>query len=272
MLYYDQVAQAMGLDEGASIAERIGQAVDIVLSRQSSSGGFGLWGAYDGDMWLDAYVSDFLSRARAQGFAVPDLAFRQAMDNLRNQLNYAADFDTGGEDLAYALLVLAREGAAPIGDLRYYADVKGGDFGSPLATAQIGAALAMYGDQMRADAMFRRAAGQLAPRMFDEMESIWRADYGTNLRDTAGLLTLAAETGSVAFDRQPLVARISGAGRQMSTQESVWSLLAANALIETTGDGFLIDGAPVDGPLLQVLADETDARPVRFRQCRAARP
>jgi hypothetical protein len=31
---------------------------------------------------------------------------------------------SGGEDLAYALMVLAREGAAAIGDLRYYADVK----------------------------------------------------------------------------------------------------------------------------------------------------
>lgn len=262
LLYYDQMAQAMGLDEGASVSKRIGQAVDIVLSRQTSSGGFGLWRAYDGDMWLDAYVSDFLSRARSQGFTVPDLAFRQAMENLRNQLNYAADFDTGGEDLAYALLVLAREGAAPIGDLRYYADVKGGDFGSPLATAQIGAALAVYGDQVRADTMFRRAAAQLAPKMFDEMEAIWRADFGTNLRDTAGVLALAAETGSEAFDHQPLIDRVSDAARLMSTQESVWSLLAANALVETTGEGFLIDSAPVDGPLLQVLEDETDAAPV----------
>ena len=30
-------------------------------------------------MWLDAYVTDFLSRARAQGYAVPDLAFRNAL-------------------------------------------------------------------------------------------------------------------------------------------------------------------------------------------------
>ncbi len=30
----------------------------------------------------------------------------------------------GGTDLAYALYVLARNGAAPIGDLRYLADAK----------------------------------------------------------------------------------------------------------------------------------------------------
>ncbi len=108
-------------------------------------------------MWLDAYVTDFLSRARAQGYEVPDLAFRNALDNLRNQVNYAADFDSGGQELAYALMVLAREGAAAIGDLRYYVDVKGDAFSTPLSMAQLGAALASYGDQTRADAMFRRA-------------------------------------------------------------------------------------------------------------------
>ena len=112
-------------------------------------------------MWLDAYVTDFLSRVRARGFAVPDAAFRMALDNLRNQINFAPDFDRGGEALAYALMVLAREGAAAIGDLRYYADVKGDAFATPTAMAQLGAALAAYGDQPRADAMFRRAAAAM---------------------------------------------------------------------------------------------------------------
>ncbi|NDR57659.1 alpha-2-macroglobulin family protein [Aliiruegeria sabulilitoris] len=262
LLYFDQLASAMGMEENATIPERIGQAIDIVLSRQTSSGGFGLWNAYDSDMWLDAYVSDFLSRARAQGHSVPDLAFRQAMDNLRNELNYAGDFQTGGEDVAYALLVLAREGAAPIGDLRYYADVKGDDFGSPLATAQIGSALAMYGDQPRADAMFRRAAAQLLPKLSDEQEAIWRADYGTNLRDSAAVLTLAVEAGSEAFDRNVLVDRLADTDRSRSTQESVWSLLAAHALVETSAGDFLIDGDPVDGPLVRVMEDETSAVPI----------
>lgn len=31
-----------------------------------------------------------------------------------------------------------------MGDLRYYADVKGDDFATPLAAAQLGAALASY--------------------------------------------------------------------------------------------------------------------------------
>ena len=77
------------------------------------------------DVWLDSYVTDFLTRARERKFAVPDDAFKLALDRLRNA---AADLtDPGkndGTDLAYALYVLARNGTAPIGDLRYLADAK----------------------------------------------------------------------------------------------------------------------------------------------------
>ena len=62
---------------------------------------------------------------------VPQVAFTTALDNLRNRINFAPDFDRGGEDIAYALYVLAREGAAAIGDLRYYADEKATALGHP---------------------------------------------------------------------------------------------------------------------------------------------
>ncbi|OZA17763.1 MAG: PAN domain-containing protein, partial [Rhodobacterales bacterium 17-64-5] len=131
LLYFDQVAQAMDLPGANDIKGRVNQAIEAVLTNQSASGAFGLWQPGEGDMWLDAFVTDFLSRAKAQGYQVPAIAFRSALDNLRNQVNYYADFDKGGEPLAYALMVLAREGAAAVGDLRYYADVKGDAFATP---------------------------------------------------------------------------------------------------------------------------------------------
>ena len=63
--------------------------------------------------WLDAYVTDFLTRARERGFVVPDVAFRQAIDHLRNFVSTAPEpSKDGGRDLAYALYVLARNGGA----------------------------------------------------------------------------------------------------------------------------------------------------------------
>ncbi|MEH7830181.1 alpha-2-macroglobulin family protein [Gemmobacter denitrificans] len=256
LVYFDQVAQAMQLKGADNISLRISQAVTEVLQNQNSEGAFGLWSAPDyagGDLWLDAYVTDFLSRARAQGHQVPDLAFRNALDNLRNQVNYHSDFDNGGEALAYALLVLAREGAAAVGDLRYYADVKGDAFATALAQAQLGAALAAYGDPGRADQMFRKAMARLDAEP-PSTEQIYRADYGTDQRDAAAVLTLAVESGSEAVNRDELVNRIATEGA-LSTQESVWTLLATNALIDGAGADVTLNGLPVTGPLVRVATD-----------------
>ena len=258
LLYFDELARVLDLEGDADLAGRINQSIVEILANQSSTGGFGLWGPGEGDFWLDAFVTDFLSRARAQGYAVPDLAFRNALANLRNQVNYAPDFSAetngGGEALAYALMVLAREGAAAVGDLRYYADVKGDDFSTPIAQAQLGAALASYGDQARADAMFQKAAAKMDALAGPEVEQLWRVDYGTRYRDAAALLALAVEAGSTAVDREALTDRIARQGGNLSTQEATWALLAANALIDRPGaDGITIDGAPADGPLVRVL-------------------
>ncbi|MEZ5798203.1 MAG: alpha-2-macroglobulin family protein [Paracoccaceae bacterium] len=260
LLYFDEVARVMDLKGADNIQKRIDEAIVEILSNQGSEGGFGLWYAGSGDMWLDAYVTDFLSRAKAQGYAVPELALKNALVNLRNQVNYAPDFDAqtngGGSALAYALMVLAREGAAAIGDLRYYADIKGDDFATPLAQAQLAAALASYGDQTRADAMFRKAGARVDALMADETAQVWRADYGTSFRDAAALLTLAVEAGSNAVDREVLTDRIARKGSNLSTQEATWALLAANALIDRPDtSGIKIDGAPAEGPLVKVLAD-----------------
>ncbi|MFN6978978.1 MAG: alpha-2-macroglobulin family protein, partial [Gemmobacter sp.] len=254
LLYLSSVAQAMNLGTAADIDGRIAEAIRGVLLNQTAEGGFGLWSAgYSGDLWLDAYVTDFLSRAQRQGHAVPAIALRAALDNLRSKVNYAGEFETGGADLAYALMVLAREGAAAVGDLRYYADVKGDDFDTPLGAAQLGAALAAYGDQPRADAMFARAARLLGR---PEDGQVWRADYGTALRDSAGVLALATEAGSTAVNADAIAASLAPrtGERALSPQEAAWLLLATHALIDRPGaDSVTIDGAPPSGPLVRVL-------------------
>src|SRR5690606_29560608 len=73
------------LRDGATDADgRINGAVKRVLTFQSAGGSFGLWGPGSGDLWLDAYVSDFLTRAREKNYVVPEGAMRAALENLRN--------------------------------------------------------------------------------------------------------------------------------------------------------------------------------------------
>lgn len=253
LLYLAEVARALSLRGSADLDRRIGDAVATLLANQDASGGFGLWGPGSGDLWLDAYVTDVLSRARATGRAVPEPAFRAALDNLRNAVAYYPDFEGGGEDLAYALLVLAREGQALVGDLRYFADQKAGDFGSPLAVAQLGAALALTGDQPRADRLFAQAEARLDAAPPEPLASVWRDDYGTRRRDEAAVLALAVESGSQAVDRARLAASLAAqADVPASTQEAAWTLLAAAALAgDLRAEGVTVDGAAPAGPVVE---------------------
>ena len=132
----------------ADVPDRIRDSIDKVLSRQDSTGAFGLWSAQaSDDTWLNAFVTDFLTRAREEGYPVPQKAFDQALERLRNAVANSADAkDSDTSSLAYAVYVLARNGRPVIGDLRYLVDTKLGGFDSPLAQAQLAAALAMLGD------------------------------------------------------------------------------------------------------------------------------
>jgi uncharacterized protein YfaS (alpha-2-macroglobulin family) len=143
-----------------------------------------------------------------------------------------------------------------IGDLRYYAEAKLDAFATPLAKAQLGAALALYGDRPRSDTAFRAAVADLERGA--EPKGAWRADYGSGLRDTAAVLALAADSGTAAVDLQALAARIQsdlGAEALTSTQDKVWLLLAAHALMQGAARPELaLDGVVVEGPLYRRLA------------------
>ena len=253
LLYLSSVAQDAGLGTPSEIDAKIAQSVDRVLARQASNGAFGMWRAQAGTFWLDAYVSDFLWRAKEQGHAVPPRALAMALDNLRNRINFAPDFDKGGEDIAYALLVLARAGAAQMVDLRYYADTKVGAFATPMAAAQLGAALAAYGDPARADKLFARAAALL---LTSPDRRQWRDDFGSNLRDRAAVVTLAAEAGSTAIDIGSLTQSLQTQGRNLSTQEAAQVILASHALgSTTTAPQIEVDGVPVAGQVVRKISD-----------------
>ena len=257
LLHFNDVAAAMGLNQSTDIEQRIADAVSKVLASQANAGSFGLWRASSGDGWLDAYVTDFLSQARLKGYAVPDAAMNAALSNLRNRLAYAGDFDSGGEDIAYALMVLAREGSASIGDLRYFADAKAEAFATPLAKAQLGSALAAYGEQKRADRMFRLAASDAVSRPRGRRSL--RADYGSTLRDAAGVLALSVEAGSDAVNRESLIRVVNPLGlpqRPTSTQEKAWTLFAAKAVIDDMATGTVtVDGVAASGPMVRVFDD-----------------
>ena len=231
LLYANELSVNLHLAVDTGLDQRIADAIETVLARQGSEGAFGLWSPGGDDPWLDAYVTDFLTRARARGFSVPDEAFNLAIDRLRNYVSTAPEPATdGGLALAYALYVLARNGVAPVGDVRYLADAKINDLKTATAKAEVGAALAMLGDRIRAEKVFDIAVGSLAKQPTIE---IGRTDYGSPLRDAAAVVMLAAEGDAAKPVLVNATQRVDAARNlvdRTSTQEDAWLVLAARAL------------------------------------------
>ncbi len=262
LLYYNVLASEANRNADPRIAQRIQEAATQLLDRQGPDGAYGLWSAGDGyaSPWLGAYILDFLSRAQRAGYAVPRQPMSQAYAALRrvarlNQfgsVNY--EFEVyrwpGSNDTsellrsraaAYALLVLARAGEVDVGQVRYFHDTHLRNEPSPLARAQIGAALAHMGDRARARNAFRLAEQALGSgNCYSPLNNCYRniGDwYQTPLRDVAGVLALAAEAGETDLVnrlRQRLERDAPEAG-QLTTQEQTQLLLAANALLERAG-------------------------------------
>ena len=115
-----------------------------------------------------------------------------------------------------------------------------------LAKAQIAAALAQYGDMARAAAADDAALVPGPPRP----AAIRYVDYGSELRDSAAVLSFAAANpGNQArltaiIDR--IAERFSRAART-STQEQAWLLMAAEAAVKAGGGAMTVatgDSAP----------------------------
>ncbi|RVN22786.1 alpha-2-macroglobulin family protein, partial [Sinorhizobium meliloti] len=230
LLYLSELAKQAGLEDDEGVKKRVQEAIYRVLAYQSSAGSFGLWSPGSGDLWLDAYVTDFLTRAREQKFDVPEQSMVQALENLQNALSYETNVKDRGNEIAYALYVLARNRKAAISDLRYYADAMLGDFPTPLAKAHIAAALALYGDARRSQDIFAAAANMSTGLV---NVSLARSDYGSSLRDGAAVLALAAESRPVPPIIPELSRVVAGEWQQArytSTQEQTWMLLAARAI------------------------------------------
>jgi uncharacterized protein YfaS (alpha-2-macroglobulin family) len=274
LIYVEQEAMLVGGAIPPDLRFRVQDAVDKLLERQDDDGAFGLWRAGDGEAepFLGAMIADFLIRAQAHGYAVPQHALASALRVLSevNQDGYQQHrfwfmADKRGEidaavqraGRAYALLLAARTGQADAADLRYMHD-NDLDRMEPLGQAQLAAGLAMLGDRPRAVHAFDIAEASL-PKEHDALA--WRVGdfYRTQLRDTAAMISLAAEIGDKPRVRRLLAAldRIDARTDRLTTQEQAWLVIAAGVLLESAGSASIsVNG--VDQPKAAVVSLKRD--------------
>jgi uncharacterized protein YfaS (alpha-2-macroglobulin family) len=211
--------------------------IERLLSMQRYNGSFGLWGAdSEEEYWLTAYVSDFLLRAREQGFGVPDEALKKASERLlryvqeRNliEVNYSDNANHSRFAVqAYAGYVLARSQQAPLGALRSLYERRS-DALSGLPLVHLAVALEKMGDQPRADELLN--VGLVRGRKSNS----WLGDYGSPLRDQALILALLEEHDLASQRREERLFNLADevAGQQwLSTQERNALYLAGRNLL-----------------------------------------
>ncbi len=137
--------------------------------------------------------------------------------------------------------MLSQADAATRGQLRYLFDNYLQRLPTRLARAQLGAALAHFGERRRAQQAFRLAFEE-PPR------TRIPGDYGSALRDDAGLVLLLTESGLLPDHLPALTEQLAhraASRRYTSTQEKSWLLLAAQALDRGhTTLSLTLDGQP----------------------------
>ncbi len=211
---------------GPDRAARLQQAIGFVLDRQRFDGGFGLWSASEeAEPWLSVYATEFLLRARDAGAPVPEQALADALKYIAGATDEPGDKPADFAAQAYRLYVLAMAGQGRPGAARVIAE-RIDRLPTPLAKAQLGAALALAHDQPRAEAAF--AAALAAPA-----RKWWAFDYGTALRDQAAIAILLKESGLPGDRLAKLLDAMPGADLSpdsLSTQEQSWAAAAAAVL------------------------------------------
>lgn len=235
LLYVSEVARSIGIAENETVIHsRVQAAIGRLLSMQRSDGSFGMWSSRDRrEDWLSAYVMDFMTQAKKKGYLVPEFAYKRGMQWLKSRVASGNFRENYLPVASYAHYVLASAAQADMASLRYFHDTYLTEVPTMLGRAQVGAALALQGDPQRA-----RNAFAAAPKA----RSFWRsffgarrhyAYYGSDLREAAGVVYLAAMSNAYSNQLPNLVEalnKLRERRKYLSTQEKAWLLLVAAAL------------------------------------------
>ncbi len=253
------LAMLTGPAAGPERAARLEQVVEALGDRQRYDGAFGLWSSNgDAEPWLTAYATDVLLRARKASAPVPEPMLDHALGWLANEVAAPPSSPQDYAAQAYALYVLALAGKAPAGAIRVAA-VDLASEPTPLARAQIAAALVRLGQDDQARAIFTQV-------LADPSRRSWYADYGSALRDQLATAVLVTESVVMPQTLTAIRAALPGSNLNpdtLTTQEQGWAGAAAGAMEAGVGPLTLLADGRSLGPAPSITLPLTDQVAVR---------
>jgi uncharacterized protein YfaS (alpha-2-macroglobulin family) len=214
---------------GPDRANRLQRMANAALDHERFDGAFGMWSSTDeAEPWLSLYATEFLLRAQKAGATVPSAGLADAVAAVVSGAGSSAANPEGLALQAYRLYVMALAGQPRAGANRVLFESLS-KLPTPLAKAQLGAALALGNDTPRAEQAF--AAALDAPG-----RTFWMFDHGSALRDQAAVATLLRESGLLTGRLATLAGQLPGASLKpdsISTQDRAWLAAAAGTLGRT---------------------------------------
>lgn len=215
-------------------SNNISQILARLSEEQQAEGGFSLWPGNKKEVWLTAYVVDFLQRSEAKGIHIPKFTLERALTFLEKNISMNTaqnNYDLPGT--AYALYVLSKTNKIETGTLRYFYDVNYEQLDN-VSLAQIGAAFLNRHDDARADKAFSL---MYSKKMDLRASSEITNPFGSALRNRAACILLLKESqkGEDMLESltQTLAQEITRS-KELSTNEAAFVLLASNALSQSS--------------------------------------
>lgn len=223
--------------------QQVEAALTHLAGMQLSNGGFGLWSNNaPEELWLTAYVADFMVNAEEQGFAVPKPMMDKALNRLQQYVQHTgglfskrytrnSDHDRFAYQ-SYAAYVLSRYQRVPLSSLRILHDRYRQQARSGLPLLQLGLALQAAGDLLRSQQAINEAL------LIERDANEYLGDYGSPIRDQAVMIYLLLKHQQFEDKALELSYSLADeiAGRQwLSTQESNALFLAGMELEQVSG-------------------------------------
>lgn len=220
----------------------IQSAIDRVLTMQNINGGIGLWGGSNTDMWISAYVLDFLTTARSKGYTVPKKNIDAGLKWMEKNLNRWSNQQRKQEADVYALYVLAKSNKILHSEILFHMQNPKTQIKSAQAWGHLAATLSLLGEKEKARKVFEKATKALM-----QNSRSFYSNYGGTLRDKASLVSLLEKSG-YHKKAQALFADLvldTKEERYLSTQEMSTLLIASKSTdIQGGKMNLLVDGKP----------------------------
>jgi len=242
-----QAQQTLGLEDAAlqtALESQIARAVQQLLQRQNSDGGWGWVPSDQSRPFVSSYVVYGLVRARAAGFALDTTVMSKAIAYLRRTLAEPSKLEGYAlNQQAFTLLTLAQANLGDVGRTTALYEQR-----ARLATygkAWLALTLAELGDEAstkRSRELINDLAGSAVVSAtgahWEEEGNDWMT-MNTDLRSTALVLDVLARLdpdNALAPNAVRWLMSQRQDGRWATTQENVWSLIALTDWMAASGE------------------------------------